>query len=233
LSADPSTQFDIFVESYDQALDRGISVSGEGRDYFAKGRVSFLADCLRALSFAPRRVLDFGCGRGTTAAFLIQYLRPEAFWGLDVSEESIAFARRTPRTVQARFESLKEYKPSGDIDLIYSNGTFHHIPPEQRRAAVELVWRSLRPGGIFALWENNPWNLGTRYVMSKIPFDRDAVTLSAPEARRMLRAATFAVKSTDFLFIFPRALKFLRPLESRLSRLPLGAQYQVLAFKPA
>ena len=208
-------------------------MSGEGRDSFAEGRVSFLADCLRALFFSPARVMDFGCGRGTTAPFLIQYLKPRGLLGVDVSEESIAFARRTPLKVDTRFESLKEHKPAGDIDVIYSNGTFHHIPPEQRPAAVNMLWHSLRPGGIFALWENNPWNPGTRYVMSRIPFDRDAVTLSAPEARRMLRAAGFTVTRTDFLFIFPRVLKFLRPLESWLSRLPLGAQYQVLALKPA
>jgi SAM-dependent methyltransferase len=225
-------QFDAFVESYDQALDRGISVSGEGRDYFAEGRVSFLADSLRALSFSASRVMDFGCGRGTTAPFLIQHLKPRAFLGVDVSEESIAFARQVPLEVTARYESLQEYKPAGDIDLIYSNGTFHHIPPEHRPAALEVLWRALRPGGIFALWENNPWNPGTRYVMSRIPFDRDAVTLSAPEARHMLRAAGFTVRRTNFLFIFPRVLKFLRPLENRLSRLPLGAQYQVLAVKP-
>ena len=49
----------------------------------------------------------------------------------------------------------------------------------------------------------------------------------------MLRGGRFAVERTDFLFIFPRVLKFFRPLERRVSRLPLGAQYQVLALKPA
>jgi len=36
----------------------------------------------------------------------------------------------------------------------------------------------------------------------------------------------------DFCFIFPHALRALRPIERWLTRLPLGAQYLVLARKP-
>ena len=67
--------------------------------------------------------------------------------------------------------------------------------------------------------------------MNRIPFDRDAIMLSAPEAKRLLRSAEFDILRVDFLFIFPRALRALRSLEPVLSRLPLGAQYQVLVQK--
>ena len=99
--------------------------------------------------------------------------------------------------------------------------------------AIDYVLRSLRPGGLFAFWENNPWNPGTRYVMSRIPFDRDAITLSSPEARHLLRLGGFEILRTDFLFIFPRILDWCRWVEPLCSRLPLGAQYQVLCRKPS
>ena len=40
------------------------------------------------------------------------------------------------------------------------------------------------------------------------------------------------VLRTDFLFIFPRVLKWLRWIEPLVSRLPLGGQYLVLGRKP-
>jgi len=40
------------------------------------------------------------------------------------------------------------------------------------------------------------------------------------------------VLRTDFLFIFPKMLGFLRGLEPQLSRFPFGAQYQLLCRKP-
>jgi hypothetical protein len=68
--------------------------------------------------------------------------------------------------------------------------------------------------------------------MRRIPFDRAAVRLSAPEARRLLESMGFRILATDFLFVFPRALAALRRLEPPLSRFPLGAQYLVLGTKP-
>lgn len=70
-----------------------------------------------------------------------------------------------------------------------------------------------------------------RYVISRIPFDRDAITLTPPEARRLLGDGGFQVLRTDFLFIFPRWLGWLRRLEPGLTGWPLGAQYLVLGRK--
>jgi SAM-dependent methyltransferase len=113
------------------------------------------------------------------------------------------------------------------------NGVFHHIEPPERPAAVRAIFKSLAPGGHFALFENNPWNPGTRMVMRRIPFDRDAVTLSHLETRTLLRQGGFKISgSTRFLFYFPRFIRFMRIIEPALTGLPLGAQYYVTGVKP-
>jgi len=116
---------------------------------------------------------------------------------------------------------------------VFSNGTFHHIPPAERPGALAFIHRNLKPGGLFALWENNPWNPGTRWIMSRIEFDRDAITLSPPYARAMLRGNGFDVLESTSCFFFPAALKALRGLEPALKGIPLGAQYLVLARRAA
>ena len=80
------------------------------------------------------------------------------------------------------------------MNLAYCNGVFHHIPLVERSAAVACVNRALRAGGLFALWENNPWNPGTRYVMAHCDFDRDAITLTPPGAGVCNAAATSAYR---------------------------------------
>jgi hypothetical protein len=110
---------------------------------------------------------------------------------------------------------------------------FHHIPPAERTLVARAVHAYLRPGGLFALWEHNAWSPAARYVMSRCEFDRDARPLSAVSARRLLSEAGFEVVATDFLFIFPRFLRWLRWSERLLTALPLGAQFQVLGRKPA
>jgi SAM-dependent methyltransferase len=223
--------FDAYAADYDAALAQGLRASGEDKDYFVQGRVGWLARLLGELGERPARVMDFGCGTGATAPVLRDRLGAESVTGVDVSAESVAEARRRHNSAGLDFAPVADCPPQGRFDLAYCNGVFHHIPPAERPAAVGYLRDALRPGGLLALWENNPWNPGTRYVMSRISFDRDAVLLGAAGARRLLRACGFAVVRTDHLFVFPRCLSRLRGLEPRLAGLPLGAQYQVLARK--
>jgi SAM-dependent methyltransferase len=221
--------FDAHAESYDADLARGLAASGEDKEYYARGRIAWLAGRLRKLGTTPARILDFGCGDGFAAPFLLQIPGAESVVGVDVSEGLLAVARGRNRDSRIQFARLDGWSERSGFDLAYTNGVFHHIPPDQRRAALDQITAALRPGGILAFWENNPWNPGTRFVMRRIAFDRDAITITPPAGRQLLTSAGFAVLHLDSLFYFPRALGWLRPLEPALSRLPLGGQYLITA----
>jgi SAM-dependent methyltransferase len=226
------SSFDEYAVDYDAALAQGIKVSGEDKAYFAQGRVAWLARRLETLQARPESVLDFGCGTGSATPYFYKLLPVTASLGLDTSAKSIEVARQQHGSDRARFDTRAAYKPDGSMDLAFCNGVFHHIPLAERAGAATIIYQSLRPGGWLAFWENNPWNPGTRLVMRRIPFDRDAIPLTPPAAAKLLRAIGFEVVRTDFLFIFPRLLGWFRPLERPLCRLPLGAQYQLLCRKP-
>jgi len=227
-----ATEFDRYAAVYDEALAKGIAVSGEDKIYFVRRRLEWLKTCLVRLGVSTETVMEFGCGTGASLPHLTELLRTRLSLGVDVSAKSLELAQQAYGSPQARFLTIDQYAPVGEIDVVTCNGVFHHISPERRATAVDYIYRCLKPGGLFALWENNPWNPGTRYVMSRIPFDKDAITLTPPQSRRLLEDRGFVLLRTDFLFIFPRTLAWLRMLERRLSRLPFGAQYQVLARKP-
>jgi len=227
----PSAEFDRFAEEYDASLSRGLVLSGENKEFFARGRVAWMAACLERLSAAPRTILDFGCGTGAATPLLLQLKGAESVLGVDISGRSIDQARTTAGSDRTSFRTLAEFAPEGDRELAFCNGVFHHIPVAERADAVALLHRALSAGGYLAFWENNPWNPGTRWVMSRIPFDRDAVMLWPGEARRMLQRGGFEVLHTSFQFVFPRPLSWLRRLEPSLAPFPLGAQYQILCRK--
>jgi hypothetical protein len=65
--------------------------------------------------------------------------------------------------------------------------------------------------------------------MRRIPFDRGAVMVNPFRLRSTLRSMGFEEVSCRYLFVFPRPLAFLRPLEARIEALPLGAQYGAFA----
>jgi SAM-dependent methyltransferase len=225
------TCFDSYACDYEEALNRGLALSGESKDYFAAGRLAWLSRCLKSLNIEVRRVLDFGCGTGTATPLFFDVLGAQSVVGVDPSEMSLSVAREKFAGLPVSFQLVEEFTPQADIDLAFCNGVFHHIPISERQASANYIAKALRPDGLFAMWENNPWSPAARYVMSRIPFDRDAVMVWPGEARRMAEQAELSILRTDYAFIFPKMLQFLRVLEPSLRRLPVGAQYQVLSVK--
>jgi SAM-dependent methyltransferase len=223
--------FDAYAVEYDAALQKGISVSGEDKDFFANARVKFLAERLRKFGYSPARIIDFGCGTGSAIPFLLKTFPKASVLGADVSQKSIEIARKLHKSERVEFATPEEQWSNGSFDLVFCNGVFHHIPQGARQSALSSISGALKQNGVFAFWENNPWNPGTRLVMSRIPFDRDAETISPIAAKGLLRKAGFSIMELTSTFYFPRVFSLLRPLEKTILKLPFGAQYLVICRK--
>lgn len=223
--------FDRHARQYDFELEKGIRLSGEEKEYFVRGRLHAVRDYFRQAAMTPGRMIEFGCGIGTNIG-VVRELWPEVeITGLDVSEQSLQVARSAFGGMHVRFmtpEALRQ-RSEDPVDWVICNGVFHHIPPLERSGALALIRSLLRPGGLFTLFDNNPFNPGARLVMRRIPFDRDAEMVSPYRLMARLPALGYRDISCRFLFVFPRFLSFLRFLERPLAPLPLGAQYGVFA----
>jgi len=216
---------------YDEMLNRGIRLSGEDKRFFILGRICDLQRQLPS-SFGPRRILDFGCGIGDTTQILADTFPEAEVVGIDTVESALAHAKETNGSPRISFSLVQAFSETEGFDLCYVNGVFHHIQPQERLGVVKMIHKALISGGYFALFENNPWNPGTKLLMSRIPFDRDAQMLTPREARHLLYQGGFTYCTPPrFLFYFPRPLAFLRFSEPWLARLPLGAQYYVRATR--
>jgi SAM-dependent methyltransferase len=225
------TAFDEYIETYEAACAQGLRLAGEPRDYFARKRVEYT----RQRCPEPgrvRTVIDFGCGLGHSVPYLAEAFPRCRVIGLDTAARAIESAREHYGGERAEFHCTDGFAGGPDADLVYCNGVFHHIEVADRPGEVRRIHDWMAPGGTFALWENNPWNPGTRLVMRRIPFDRDAVPLSCRETRRLLLSVGFEVVEARSFFYFPSALRVLRGLEPWLEKVPLGAQYCVWARKP-
>jgi len=224
--------FDHYASRYHRVLNRALSPSGEGAQYYARKRVQWLQNWLQDIGFAPSTVLDYGCGTGGSVPFLREILRPSRILGVDISPESLFHARQDYEGKTTKFENCHLFVAQSEFQLAFSNGVFHHIAPAQRPSALRYIHESLVPGGVLAFWENNPWNPATRYIMGQCEFDEEAAPISPVQARKLICSSGFQVLHSSSHFYFPRWLKWLRWLEPALARLPLGAQYLVLARKP-
>jgi SAM-dependent methyltransferase len=224
----PEQLFDRAAE-YEAMLNQGIGLSGENQEFFMLGRVR---DMQAQVPPSPRRILDFGCGIGKSCAHLASVFPTAYVVGADLSEDALRHARTSFGSDRVTFVNITDLPQLERFDLCYINGVFHHILPDERQQTLMMIKELLTPGAHLALFENNPWNPGTRMVMRRIPFDRDAIPLSFLETRQRIKGAGFTICGTRFLFYMPKALAPLRFIEPWFVSVPLGAQYYVLACVP-
>src|SRR5262245_42705635 len=132
--------FDQFSSDYDSALAEGLSLTGEDKLYFARGRLAWLAQVLAKFPVRTESLIDYGCGTGTSTPLFFELLDVGEIIGIDTSINSLAVARKTYDTERMKFYRPDEYQPCGEIDLTFCNGVFHHIPPEERADTLSYIY---------------------------------------------------------------------------------------------
>ncbi len=222
-------EFDSFAANYGEILDETIRFAGEGSAYFD----AYKLRCLRQWCMAPDTkgpVLDFGCGTGSLAGLVAQAFPQVTVHGHDVSRKSLEEAR----SKSGALPNLSFFGQLPDevfYDLIYSANVFHHVSPSSRPDLLRSLGQRLTPGGRIVIFEHNPWNPLTRYVVKTCPFDKGVTLISRPAFVKLARGVAMDVVHSRYIVFFPSFLRFLRKCEPRLGFLPLGAQYMLVLAK--
>ena len=108
--------------------------------------------------FAAKRLLDFGCGSGTSTVHLARMFPATEIVGLDLLPELLTPARGLMGYTGHRNVSFVEAKGEdslpddlGTFDFIMLNAVYEHLLPDERRSLLPQLWLCLRPGGVLFL----------------------------------------------------------------------------------
>jgi SAM-dependent methyltransferase len=222
--------FDAYAGSYQEAVERSISFAGQGLDEFARRKADELVRLAERHLGEPARLraLDVGCGVGFTHRFLTGAFAQ--LHGVDVAPEAVERARvENPAVRYAVCDDSTLPYADEHFDLAFAICVAHHVDPEARRAWAGEIARVVRPGGIVALFEHNPLNPATRFAVSRCPFDEGVKLLGPRAAARLLSSAALEPVERRYIVFFPSPRPRALRLETRLGRLPLGAQHLVAA----
>ena len=222
-----SMNFDQFSSNYKALLDRSVAMSGESSEYFAEYKACYVAQ-MAGEGFRGK-ILDYGCGVGLLSTLLKKHLPAAAVHGYDLSDESIKMV--APQlTRQGVFSSDIAHFDS-DYELAIIANVMHHVPPQDRQQTILDITRRLIPGGKLVLFEHNPLNPLTQWVVKHCALDDDAILLWPKEAARYFAGAGLGLTRRDYMVFFPRMLSLFRPLEPLLQWLPAGGQYALIGEK--
>jgi 2-polyprenyl-3-methyl-5-hydroxy-6-metoxy-1,4-benzoquinol methylase len=218
--------FNDYKNSYVKTIENSLQFSGKEHDFFTKVKAEFLKDIIKKNLPDVRQphLLDIGCGHG----LIHKHLKDTGLniVGVEMADEVVQLAQQSNPEVKYHSHDGKTLPfASQQFDIAITICVMHHVPPQQWRSFLQEMKRVVKPGGIAVIFEHNPYHPVTRYIVANNVLDEDAVLLSSPKLKKMMRDTGFAsVQSRNILFT-PFASRVFRWLDKMLGRVPLGTQY--------
>jgi len=103
----------------------------------------------RIADLTPRRIVDLGCGSGTSTALLKERWPQAHLVGVDSSPEMITAARKNDPTIDWVLRDIRSWRAGEPFDLILSNAALHWVP-DHDDLFPRLVGQ-LTAGGVLAV----------------------------------------------------------------------------------
>ncbi len=113
-----------------------------------------------AIGGQPRRILDLGCGTGSTTLMLKQAFPQAEVIGLDLSPYMLVMADYKAKKAQLNIQFLHGNAeetgfPDASFDLVTASLLFHETPPPVSRTILRESFRLLKAGGEVLILDGN------------------------------------------------------------------------------
>ena len=217
--------FDEFADEYQSNLTNALGMFGGENSYFTTRKIELMAK--KAIKQNSFRVLDYGCGIGLLTGILRQQFSEAEIWGTDISTASMHIAKmNNPSMIEVTDEEL----PAGHFDYVVLSNVLHHVFPASRNDLLIKISKTLKKNGKVIVFEHNKLNPITRKIVDRCEFDVGVELLSKRSCTRMFSGTgNFKVVNSGYFLVLPPILKELRHLELLFSKVPIGAQFWLVA----
>ncbi len=218
--------FDDFADNYSDILNQGIRFSGESDEYFDL----FKINCIKHWILKEEdqlEILDFGCGIGKLSTRIAEAFPNSTVYGYDVSTASVDRAsKKAPHLENLHY--LNQSFTGKKYDLVLAANVFHHIVPSERNETLLKLRQVLKSNGKLIVFEHNPLNPITRYVVQTCPLDSTAQLIRSSAFAKLAEKNGLFLLMKRYIVFFPKFLSWFRRFEFNLGLCPLGAQYFLL-----
>ncbi|HBB32384.1 MAG TPA: methyltransferase type 11 [Cyanobacteria bacterium UBA8803] len=156
-----------------------------------------------AIQGTPRRILDLGCGTGSTTLMLKQGFPQAEVIGLDLSPYMLVVADRKAKTAGLDIEwchgkAEETGFPDADFDLVTASLLFHKTPTTVTKSILRECFRIMKAGGQVLILDGNQNTLRQFNILCEVfeePYIKD---YAASSVDAWMGAAGFeAVQSKD------------------------------------
>jgi ubiquinone/menaquinone biosynthesis C-methylase UbiE len=229
---DKIEEFDAFSDEYRTIHTKNLRLSGAQSDYFCEHKI---LEIKKQESVTSLKMLDFGCGDGLVSKYFVRHFPSGSYFGIDVSSENIkqALLRKPDHCSFYQYSGNELPFEDETFDVALAANVFHHIDRKDHVRTILEISRTLKPNGRLYIFEHNPVNPVTQWIVKSCIFDKKAKLLLPSRFKRYLKSSQMSAYKIRYLLFFPRhrIFKWFIAFEEHLCRMPFGAQYLVIAKK--
>jgi trans-aconitate 2-methyltransferase len=112
-------------------------------------RVQVVRDLLSRVSGDPRRIVDLGCGPGTSTRMLAERFPEARITGVDQSASMLAVAAKRAPGAAFVCADIASFRPETPLDLVFADSVLQWLGDHEGLFAHLMDW--LAPGGTLAV----------------------------------------------------------------------------------
>lgn len=186
-----------------------------------------------AIQTQPRRILDLGCGTGSTTLMLKQRFPLAEVIGLDLSPYMLVVAdhkaKKEGLNIQWRHDNAEKTGfPDASFDLITISLLFHETPPAISRRILRECHRLLTVGGEVIVLDGNQKVLRQTEWLTQI-FEEPYIQGYASESvDAWMGAAGFGAIRTQDVWMVHQVTRGIKPLAHQLTDTELFADLEAI-----
>ena len=174
-------------------------------------------ELLKAIQVKPRRILDVGCGTGSTTLLLKQAYPEAEVVGIDLSPYMLAMAKDKAEKAGLEINWLHKRAERTllselSVDLITVSLVFHETPPYVSQAIIQEAFRLLVPGGQIIILDGNQQMLRQTQWLTEIFEEPYIKVYSQENLENWLDLAGFRAIKTDIFWMIHQITQGVKPL---------------------
>jgi ubiquinone/menaquinone biosynthesis C-methylase UbiE len=172
---------------------------------------------IEAVKGKPRKILDLGCGTGSTTILLKQAFRDAEVIGLDLSPYMLVMAEY--KTKQLGLEITWRHglaEATGlekeSFDLVTASLLFHETPPSISELILQECFRLLIPSGEVIILDGNQKNLRFMTWLTEVFEEPYIKNYAAGSVDAWMGKAQFAEVKTEDLWLIHQVTTGIKPI---------------------
>jgi ubiquinone/menaquinone biosynthesis C-methylase UbiE len=236
LNAQFSNEFDEYAFNYLKSLENPIrNLINKDNEYFIEAKTNIIKELIN-LYFSDSQylnIVDVGTGIGLFEKFL-QGSNIKIF-GIDLSYQMLQVAKNINTIKGGGYCQANAFHlplPDNSADIVFTSCVIHHIPDEKRELVIKDMYRVCKPGGMIVIFEHNPLNLLTQFVVNTTPLDKNTRLVSSKKLYSLIRNMGVKKCTVNYFLYGSREIdKLINSFMKIIGKTPLGGQYFILAAK--